>query len=255
MVNPDWASIKSADSTYSAMIAAWWAAISTTLGMIFAAVAVRWARKAALEAGRQAKAASESLQWSQKAAEAALAQTALLRKQLEYSEPQPIVILEIVYEKSDEGRKLPVIELRNVGEEAAFDIRTSELRMVVKTRTENVRRFAFQTEAILLARETCKLKRAGARLVYPNDHEWLLRLFETSYEAMPAVTSINEKLMESGEADPENFASIGLEPMRVTYRNARGKRFEQKFCLMDEGPDFLIFAPVHSLVRHDSEAD
>jgi hypothetical protein len=249
MGQPDWAAIKAADATYSAMVAAWWAAISTTIGMVFAAVAVWWARRAALEAAKQAKAAIESVEWSQKAAEAALAQTALLRKQLEYSEPQPIVMLTIAYEESEKGRRLPVIELCNVGEEAAFDVETSELRMVVRTPTENVRRFAFRAEPILLPGETRRLRRTGVRLIYPKDHEWLLNLFETSHQVMSAVTAVNDELVKGGDFDPEKFVGMSVEPMNVSYRNARGKQFEQAFMLMDEDTDVFMFMPPRSLVK------
>jgi hypothetical protein len=84
MASPDWATIKAADATYSGMVAAWWSAIVTTVRMLFAAVAMWWARRAALEAARQAKSATESVEWSRKAAEAALAQASLLQKQLGY---------------------------------------------------------------------------------------------------------------------------------------------------------------------------
>jgi hypothetical protein len=253
MASPDWATIKAADAAYSGMIAAWWSAIVTTIAMSFAAVAVWWARRAALEAATQAKSATESVEWSRKAAEAALAQTLLLQKQLEFSEPQPIVLLTIDYQQSESSRRLPVIELRNVGEEAAFDVETSELRMVLRMPEERVRRFAFEAEPILLTREARRLRRTGVRLVYPNDNEWLLSLFETSREAMSAASAINEELIKSADFELEKFASMATEPMTVRYRNARGKAFEQAFVLRDDVDGVFMFFPAHSLVRADSQ--
>jgi hypothetical protein len=50
---PDWASIKSANATYSAMVAAWCAAVTTALGMFAAIRAVIWAKRAAQAAQEQ----------------------------------------------------------------------------------------------------------------------------------------------------------------------------------------------------------
>lgn len=120
-----------------------------------------------------------------------------------------------------------MIELFNVGEQASFDVEFSELRMVVRTPTENVRRFAFRPEPILLAGERRQLRRTGARLLYSKDHEWLLKLFETSHETISAHIGLNDHLLQDGEFDPGRFVGMGVQPMNARYRNARGKQFEQ----------------------------
>jgi hypothetical protein len=243
MGQPDWAAIKSANATHSAMIAAWWSAISTTFALIFAAIAAWWARRAALEAAKQAAAAIESVEWSQKAAEAALAQTALVRKQLEYSEPQPIVVLTIEHEQSEDGRRLPVIVLRNVGQEPAFDVGTSDLLVEIKTPGKNLRKFAFQVEHLLLAGEAQRLRRTGVRLLYPKDYEWLSNLFESSNAAIGAALAAR-----GDHFTPNDHITMSVQPMTVSYRNARGKTFNQSFFLREDGEVFM-FVPKRSLVE------
>jgi hypothetical protein len=237
---PNWAEIKSADATYQAMIAAWWAAITTTLATFFAAVAVWWARKAAIEASKQANAAN--------------AQTALLERQLAFSEPKPIVILSIAYKRGrDNNKDLPIIMLQNLGESIAFDVEVSEFVVTVRTPEKMERKFNFQPEFILMPGKRTELRRYGLRHSYPEDIEWLENLIlwvqQTISKAMEGHDF--ESVREVG-SPPERIIGEGYGSMTVSFRNSRGKIFRNHFHL-DTMNKPLRLDPIQSLVQQEED--
>jgi hypothetical protein len=240
MGQPDWATVKAADAAYASMIAAWVAAIATALAALFASFAVWWAKKAAEEAGRQAKAAMDSVEWSRKAAEAAVEQSkaaiasvdaareqvAIMQKEMAWAEPQPIVILNISYNTA-EARLGAVVEVKNVGEEIAFDVQLQPISLVDPPQSAIISAVRFIRLPALRKDERLPLKPMGPQrfgnALNPTKYTDDLIGF---LQAMVAENAKQAELMTQRRDTPWEAGRVTIE-----YSNARGATFQQQFTL------------------------
>jgi hypothetical protein len=242
---PTWAEIKAANLAYPAMIAAWVAAIGTCGAAVFAFFAVRWARKAAIEAARQATAALDAVKWSQKAAEAAQEQIKVLERQVELSEPQPIILLHFSYSawEISQGWNMSV---ENVGEELAFDVQVSALYTG----------FEGASVATALTFGRIPVLKAGHDVpLLPKVEPPLFSLGESeslsqSQRFMQVLLTAQEQRAKKEGITQKN---ICMDVMNVRYRNARGQLYEMQFDLWMR--NFVRFEaePHGSLLRRQVE--
>ena len=240
------------------MVAAWLGAIATCVVTIFTIVAVWWARRAALEAGkqvktsvnavveasRQAKAAIESVEWSRKTAEAAYKQVEILERQIALSEPQPVVLVTIQF--TTEQFRSPIIELQNVGEELAFDVKLGD--MSVERETENgkvITTASFDCIPFMKSDEKRTPEVTIEAPFYPTS---------TFYgESNSALRAFMDELV-SQKAGYKRGEMEWVAHAIMTYRNARGRRYSQPFYLyalpvdVRTGGRSLKFLPEGSLV-------
>jgi len=241
MDQPNWAEIKSANAAYPAMIAAWVAAIATTLAAGFAFLAVRWAKRAAAEAGKQAKAALDSV-------DAARKQIALMQEQMEWSEPQPVVLLDMRYRSGDTSG--PFVDVKNVGEDAAFDVTINPISLM-NAEGETVSRVNFLQLPVLRKNEELPIVPCEPRpLIQPRPDTLRSRGPVSEFEKFMQV------LIEETADDAELKSGNRMKPWEaratviVEYYNAHSATFQQQFRLMVIDANRIQSQPVGSLVRH-----
>lgn len=211
--DPNWLS---ADSALWAAIFAGLSFIATTTGVVVAWKALRWARKAAQEAGKQAIAALDAANWAEKAAEAAQDQIRVLEKQLELSEPRPVIILKI--EHSSIGD--PSLQYENVGEFIAVELRLSDMPAVQISDAEKVN-LHFLSEMIVKPRD-------GRALRYTEQHGRGPLSKQVTFKQIFAALE-TEARSKNILPDAEGRTAIRL--IEIGYKNVRGRSFTDEFVL------------------------
>jgi hypothetical protein len=262
MGQPDWASIKAANAAHLAMIAAWVAALATALAALFAALAVIWAKRAAQEAGKQARAAMKSVGWSRKAAEAAIQQSkaamesvaaareqvAIMQKEMAWAEPQPVVILNIAW-KIDDAILGAVVTVTNVGEEMAFDVLLNPFSIPERPPKNGIiSAVRFLPIPVLRKNETLPLKPMQSDLFLPPLDAMFQKYtvdLRTFFQTMISETADIAELV-TGKRDTTSGAGI----VTIQYCNARGAAFQQRFILTVYAGNRVECHPEGSLVKN-----
>lgn len=189
---PNWADIKTANATYTTMIATWVAAGATCLGAIVAGFALKYARDAATAAQGQIKA---------------------IERQVELSEPRPVVILK-TQNKS--------LQFENIGEDIAIDLQASELMLRLNdSQTTNVQ---FLSEVVVRPGE----QRSFRYREWPRRGKGII-IEEINYEQF--FESVSNELSSRSDWIPDKEGRSALRPVTLTYRNVRGKEFIDRFVI------------------------
>lgn len=241
---PTWTEVLSADAALWAAIFAGLSFLATAGAVIVAVVALRWARRAAMEAGKQAKAAIDAVEWSRKAAEAAQGQIAIIERQIELSEPQPVVMLHLSYSawQISNGWKMSI---ENVGEELAFDVHVDEMNTAIGP-----------SRPIGLVFPRIAVLKIGHDLpLTPNVEPLISSLGENPDLSQPQ--RFLQVLLTAHELRAKKLGvtskDICVQELTVRYRNARGQYYEMQFDLWMRNFVRLETKPHGSLLRRKVE--
>jgi hypothetical protein len=208
--------MKPEDVAFQTMVAAWVAAVATALAAIFAAFAVWFAKRAAEKAGLQAQAAMEAVTEARN-------QVGLMRQEMEWAEPQPVIIVDI-------SLAIPAgqhsIQFENVGESLAFDLEVSDILCTSDPVKNITTRLHFVREPFLKIGQRQGIKvlpTQGNPLGRPSPEMEVNKLFDVLRSEVAASR-------DDGIVRFNNL--VQLRPIVLRYRNARGKSFETPFMLI-----------------------
>ena len=254
MNTPDWAAIKAADAAYLGMVAAWIAAVATVLAGIAASAALVFARRAAIEGAKQARASMKSVILSRKAVVAAQGQIDLLKQQLDLSQPRPVVYL--YYANDTEDATLRWINLKNIGEDLAFDVQVGDITVPHQSVEDHEEylggyRPAQYTLKDTLTFPTLPLMEPNAVTpIRPFSHSAQTGVDMDSFEFREFVRrSIRVGAKNAEALCGDRKATFVVATSTLTYRNVRGASFRQEFEFLTSLGTHIEAYPLGSLVK------
>lgn len=239
MGNPDWAEIFSAKSTFWGAIASGVAAIATVVAATVAGFALKYARQAAEKAGAQAEAALD-------AAKSAREQVELMRREMQWNEPQPSLFPRIEFQNPYSGPGGSIF-IDNVGDVPAFDIEIAPMSIsepppgigvitAVRLYPRPILAEGKTMEAVPLPEE---------KFATPGD-PWSGKYTTNLGTFLKAMIDTNRKVAAL-TGDPKRPTQAGI--FSVNFANSRGATFQQSFHIVISDVQSIEVQPVGSMVR------